>query len=99
MFDIAPPVVHEVDLFRIDIDPQHAHARARKLERKWQPNVAQTYNSDFHIKNETFRPPMTRISRIKWWGKRRVCPYDRIIDQRLVLISASSSALPPALTL
>src|SRR5438270_201733 len=91
MLDIAPSVVHEVDLFRIDIDPQHAHARARKLERKWQSNVAQTYNSDFHIKNETFRPPMTRIIRINGGGKRRVCLYDRIIDQRLVL----RSALPP----
>jgi len=71
MFDVALTFVQELYLFRIDVDPQHAHARARKLERKRQSHITETDNSDFHCFEVTMIPDSIRFN-----ASTSLCPAD-----------------------
>ena len=64
----------ELDLFKIDIDPQYTDARARELERQRQPHVTKTDNCDFQFFNDvpakleraSSAAPIPKEKRIAW---------------------------------
>src|SRR4029077_13076415 len=63
MLDIALPFVEQLDLLRIDIDADNFCARPRKLQRKRQSDVTQTYDGDFHFdKKQKLRKQKAQIS-------------------------------------
>ena len=49
VLDIASAGVQGVDLGRIDVQPQHGHARTRELKRQRKADVAQTNDCCFHL--------------------------------------------------
>ena len=83
MFDVALPPIQQFDLFGIDIESQHVHARACESKRQRQPYIPKTDNSYFHSLTTRLRKA-TRLLRVSRFGRKEKQPRIQIKqDSRL----------------